>query len=93
MPVITSQKTVTSAGSPEQLGSLRIDGPLMIKALESNSDVVFVGNDGSNSVSSATGVSLSAGEAIVFEFVGSLESLYLDAIIDAEGVAWIRLNL
>mgnify|MGYP000936445316 CR=1 FL=1 len=93
MPVITSQKTVTTAGSPEQLGDRRIDGPLMIKALDSNTDVIVIGNDGANSVSLSTGMRLSAGEAVVFEFVGSLQSLYLDAAVDGEGIAWMALNL
>ncbi|MFO7624989.1 MAG: hypothetical protein R6V73_11605 [Anaerolineales bacterium] len=93
MPVISAQKTVTTAGSPEALGTLRTDGPLMIKALDGNTDIVAIGNDGSNSVSLTTGMRLSAGEAIVFEFVGSLQSLYLDVAVDGEGVAWIALNL
>jgi hypothetical protein len=93
MPAISSQKTVTTAGSSEPLGAQRIDGPLMVKALDSNTGIVAIGNDGTNSVSLTTGLRLSAGEAAIFEFVGSLESLYLDAAIDDEGVAWIALNL
>lgn len=93
MPVISAQKTVTTAGVPEPLGTQRIDAPLMIKALDSNSDVVAVGNDGYNSVSLSNGMRLLAGDALVFEFVGSLESLYLDAAVDGDGVAWIILNL
>lgn len=93
MPTISSQKTVAAAGSSEPLGALRIDGPLMVKALDSNTGIVAIGNDGTNSVSLTTGLRLSAGEAALFEFVGSLESLYLDAAVDDEGVAWIALNL
>jgi hypothetical protein len=93
MPVISAQKSVTTAGSPEPLGSLRVDGPLMVKALDTNTGVVAIGNDGANSVALTSGMRLSAGDAIVFEFVGSLESLYIDAAVDDEGVAWIALNL
>lgn len=93
MSILSSQKTINNAGSAEALGSLRIDGPLMIKALDTNTGTVAVGNNGSNSVSLSSGLRLASGDAIVFEFVGSLDSLFLDAAVDNEGVSWICLNI
>jgi hypothetical protein len=89
---ISGQKTVTTAGEAVALGSGRIDGALLVKALASNTGMLAVGNDGSNDVSLSNGLPLEAGEAVVFEWVGELGSLYLDAAVDGEGAAWIRLN-
>lgn len=89
----SGQKTVTAAGTAEAIGTQIIQGPLMIKALESNTGLVYVGNDGSGDVSSSTGMPLAAGDAIVFDWVGSLGSLLVDAAVNGEGVAWLRLNI
>ncbi len=93
MPAISAQKTVTTAGTAVVLGSDRIDGPLMIKALDTNTGVVAVGNDGAGDVTVSNGLRLAAGDSLVFEFVGSLASLWLDSAVNGEGVCWIMLNL
>jgi hypothetical protein len=90
---ISGQKRLDTAGTAEPLGDLRIDGPLMVKALVDNTGTVYVGNDGLGDVDAYTGIELDAGEAIVFEFVGYLGSLWLDADLDNEGVSWSMLNL
>ena len=93
MPVISGQKTVTTAGVAEALGSQPVNGPLMVKALTSNTGEIAIGNDGANDVSTATGLLLSAGEVVVFDFAGHLASLFIDAESDGEGVAWLALNV
>ena len=47
---------------------------------------------GSGDVSTSSGLLLSAGEAVVFEFTGSLSSLLLDAENDGDGAAWLVLS-
>jgi hypothetical protein len=48
-----------------------------VKAHPSNSDVIWVGNDGADSVASGTGYPLSAGESTVLILdVGNLNTLY-----------------
>lgn len=89
---LSGQKTVTTAGSAVALGSLRIDGALLVKALAGNTDLVALGNDGSGDVTLSNGLPLESGECLVFEWVGELGSIFLDAAVDGEGVAWIRLN-
>jgi len=89
---ISGQKTVTNAGTAVQLGSIRIDGSLLVKALDTNTGVVAIGNDGGNDVTLSNGLRLAAGEACVFEWLGSLADLWLDSAVSGEGAAWIRLN-
>jgi hypothetical protein len=91
---ISGQKTVTSPGSDGvALGDRYIHGPLLIKALNSNTTPVYVGNAGDNTVSSATGIPLAAGQYVYFPFVSHLANLYLDADTAGEGVAWIVLSV
>ena len=90
---ISGQKTVAAAGTAEALGTASIQGPLMIKALLGNAQNVYIGNDGNNDVTSANGFELDSGEAIVFDFVGNLGSIYVDSDANGEGVAWLRLDL
>lgn len=91
--VISGQKTVTTAGTAEALGSESIQGPLMVKALAGNTGYVYLGNDGAGDVSSSTGLVLEAGEAVVFDWVGYLGTLMVDVSVNGEGVAWLRLNI
>ena len=89
---LSGQKTVGAAGTAEAMGSQRIDGPLMVKALTTNTDLVYVGNDGSGDVASSNGLPLSAGDVVIFEWVGELGSIIVDAAVDGEGVAWLALD-
>lgn len=89
----SGQKLVTTAGTAVTMGTGRVNGSLMIKALSTNTGLVYVGNDGAGDVTSANGFELDAGEAVVFEYVGSMASLYLDSAEDGEGVSWIVLKI
>ena len=93
MPAISGQKTVTAAGTAEARGSQLVNGPLMIKALEANTNPVAVGNDGANDVTLSNGLQLAAGDVIVFDFIGTLASVWIDATTNDEGVAWLALNV
>lgn len=93
MSAISGQKTVTTAGTAVQLGTVRIEGPLIVKALDANTGVVALGNDGANDVTLSNGIRLSASEVLVFDFVGSLANLWLDSAVNGEGVGWIMLNV
>ena len=93
MAGISGQKTVTTAGTAVVLGSGRIDGAMIVKALDTNTDVVAIGNDGSNDVTVGNGIRLLKGEVVVFDYVGELGTLYLDSAVNGEGVSWIALTL
>jgi len=90
---LSGQTVVAAAGTAEALGSQVINGPLMVKGLLANTNNVYIGNDGAGDVTSANGLELDAGEAVVFDFVGDLASLWLDVDTNGEGVSWIVLNL
>lgn len=93
MAGISGQKTVAAAGTAVPLGAQRVEGPLMVRALDSNTGVVAVGNDGANDVTVANGMRLSAGDVLIFDWVGSLADIWLDAAVNGEGVCWIQLNV
>ena len=93
MSAISGQKTVAAAGTAEALGSQAINGPLMVKALTTNTNLVYLGNDGTPDVASGTGLPLQSGEVVIFEWVGSLATLYVDSAVNGEGVAWLALDV
>ena len=88
---ISGQKTVTTAGTAVALGTLRIDGSLMVKALDTNTGVVAIGNDGANDITISNALRLAAGDVVVFEWVGSLADVWLDSAVNGEGVSWLKL--
>ena len=90
---VSGQKTITSAGTEEALGVQAVNGPLMVKALPGNTGAVYLGRAADGTLGSTTGLALSAGEVVVFDWVGSLASLFLDAAVSGEGVSWILLNV
>ena len=87
---ISGKTVVTTAGTAVTLGSgTVVYSALMIKALASNTGVVYVGNDGAHDVSSANGFELSAGEVVVFDYPTLLIHIMLDAAVSGEGVCWL----
>ena len=93
MAAISGQKTVTTSGTAEALGSQIINGPLMVKALLGNTNNAYISSDGAGDVTSANGMQLDAGDAVVFEFVGNLSHIIVDVDTDGVGVAWLALNV
>jgi hypothetical protein len=92
MLALSGIKTITTAGTALPLGSQPVAGPLMVKALTTNTGLTYIGNDGSGDVSAANGFPLSAGDVIIFNHVSSLNVVMADAAVDGEGVAWLVLN-
>jgi len=64
----------------------------LIKAHPDNTGVVYVGNDGSNTISSTTGYPLAAGEALTIVLEGNLEELYAYPTVDNDIAAWLLLD-
>jgi hypothetical protein len=91
-PILSSQKTVTAAGTAEALGTLQIDGALLVKALDTNTDIVAIGNDGADDVTTSNGYRLSAGQALIFDHVDNLAAIFIDAAVNGEGVSWLKLD-
>ena len=93
MPAISNKKTVTTAGTAVVLGTGIVNGPIAIKALNTNTGIVTIGNDGAGDVTTSNGFILLANEVIIIEFIGVLESLWLDSAVNGEGVTWLHLNV
>jgi len=89
--IISGQKTVTTAGTALPLGTQQIDGILSIKALDTNTGVIAIGNDGANDVTISNGLRLLAGEIIIFEHIANLADLIIDSSVNGEGVSWLVL--
>ncbi len=92
MSAFSGVKTVVSAGTAEKLGSMRVNCSVAVKALTTNTDLVYVGNV-DDDVSSSNGFPLSAGDVIIFDYVTRLDNIWVDATVNNEGVAWILLRL
>ena len=91
----SGQKTVAAPGTELPMvvaaDTFPIGGPVAIKALTTNTDLVYIGNDGAGAVSSSTGYPLAAGEQIILNFVGTLTEVMIDAAVAGEGAAWLVL--
>jgi hypothetical protein len=70
----------------------RANGPLAIRALSTNTGVVYVGNAGDGTVSSSSGYQLAAGDQIVLGYVGDLSSIMVDAATNGDKVCWLILR-
>ena len=93
MAALSGQKTVTAAGTEVVLGTIQVNAPVMVKALDTNTGKIYIGNNGDGTVSSTTGLVLLAGESIVFEWAGNLSTIMVDSSVNGEGVAWLALNV
>ena len=86
----SGQTTVTTAGTEVRLATSQpCKGSVYIKALSTNTGIVYVGNDGADAVSSTSGYPLSAGDQIVLEEIENLNQLWVDASVSGEKVAWL----
>lgn len=83
--LVYGQKTVTAHGTAEALGSAVLVSGVRIKALAGNTGNIYVGDA---DVDSTNGYVLDAGEEF-FQEIDSLEKVYIDSDVDAEGVSFI----
>ena len=86
----SGQKAVTTAGTEVALGTVDIQAPLMVKALTTNTGLVYVGEQ-AGVVSSTTGMPLAAGDVVIFEWVENIKTILVDSAVNGEGVAWLAL--
>jgi hypothetical protein len=90
---LSGQKTVTTAGSSEPLGDQAVNAPLFVKALDTNTGVVAIGNDGAGDVTVSNGLRLEPGDFLILDFIGNLADLLIDSAVDGEGVSWLILSV
>lgn len=82
--------TVATAGTEVQGPDIVAQG-FFIKGMPTNTGLVYLGNAGDNTVSSANGFPLAAGDTIYWE-VGNLRTLWFDAAVNGEGFRWLAVN-
>jgi len=62
---------------------------VMVKAHPNNSGIVWIGNDGADSVSATTGFPLSVGDMVIINLDGNLKELFGLAAVDNDRICWI----
>lgn len=85
----SGQKTITTAGTALRLGTEAIGGGLVVKALDTNTGVMAIGNDGNDDVTVSNGFRLLKGEYVKFNYVHNLAEIIVDASVNGEKVCWI----
>lgn len=79
---------VTTSGTRVQLSSSTATTTITIRALSTNTGIIYVGN---SSVSSSNGFQLSPQETISVD-LSNLSNVWLDASVSGEGVTYIYLD-
>ena len=79
------QKTVTTAGTAEVLGATTTIQGVIIKALSTNTNSVYVGD---SSVDSTNGYVLRRGASVAFD-IDNLDDVYVDVDTNGEGVSFL----
>lgn len=64
----------------------------MVRALSTNTGLMYVGNNGSGAVASTSGYELSAGDSVIFNYIGDLGTVMVDSSVNGEKVCWIALG-
>jgi hypothetical protein len=90
---LSGLKTVTTAGTAVALGTQQIASSLLVKALTTNTGLVYVGNDGAGDVLSTNGYPLAAGDQVIFDHVANLANIIVNSAVNGEGVAWLTLQI
>lgn len=79
---------VTTSGTRVQLSSSTATATITIRALSTNTGIIYVGN---SSVTSSNGFQLSPQETVSID-LSNLSNVWLDASVSGEGVTYIYLD-
>ena len=92
--VMSGQTTVTTAGTEVVLAAagVRKNVAVAIRALSTNTGIMYIGNTGAGVVSSTTGYGLTAGQQIIIEQVADLSEIMVDSSVNGEKVCWLILG-
>lgn len=86
--IFNGKTNVTTAGTRVTLAASQVVTSLTIKALSTNTGIIYVGNA---SVASSNGYQLSAGESVSID-LANLNTVNLDCSVNGEGVTYIAIN-
>lgn len=62
---------------------------IAIKAHPDNTDTIWIGNDGNDTLASTSGYPINPGEAIIINAEGNINTLYAVADVSDEKLCWI----
>jgi hypothetical protein len=83
----TKQVTVTLSGNVYPLGTETFNNGIWVKALSTNVGTIYIGNNGSNTVTMSDGFPLDAGDLIGYRNIGSLSNIYYIGTRDGDKIA------
>jgi hypothetical protein len=90
MTALSAVITVATAGTPVQGPDLGL-GTFLVLPDPVNTGYVYVGNNGSGTVSSTTGFKLPIGGSPIF-VTGNLNSLWFDASVNAQKITVLKVE-
>ena len=85
--LVNAQKTVTTAGSAEALAITTTIQSITIKALSTNTGIIYIGD---STVASGNGFELESGEILSLE-IDDPAKIFADTSVDGEGVSFVTL--
>lgn len=86
--IYTGKATVSTAGTRVVLASAQAITSVTVKALSTNTGLIYVGN---STVASTNGFQLSAGDSVSMD-VTDLSTVYLDCAVSGEGVSYLAVG-
>lgn len=81
--------TVTTAGTAVNGSDVDTPNGVIVRALSTNTGVVYFGNDGAGDVASTNGFELSAGDQMIV-MVGNLKDIWFDAATNGDKFCWLK---
>jgi hypothetical protein len=85
--ILSGQKTTVQANVALAIGATVVNDVVFVKAHPSNTANIFVGNNGSDTVTSGTGYPLAAGDVIAFD-VGDLGDIFVVSASVGQTACW-----
>jgi hypothetical protein len=86
---ISGQITIATAGVAVQGPDATLTNGVYVRAMSTNTGLVYVGNDGANDVSSTNGYELASGQSILLQ-VDNISDIWFDASISGDKVCWLK---
>lgn len=87
---VSGQITVTTAGTAVQGPDAPLNNGAYIKSMSTNTGIVYVGNDGSNDVTSGNGFELTNTAGPIIVQVRNMNNLWFDAATNGDKFCWIK---
>jgi len=92
--IVNGVKTVTTAGTDVALGTTARARLIFIQAQTDNTSIIAVGGSGVDAtVATGTGIVLNAGDSITIETPVDIADIFIDSLVNGEGVRFTYVPL